>query len=139
MGHPLVQRASALWRHWNTRIGNRWRLANSRTRGRRTQTPMNERTEDPVITQAPEARGTPSTYLWWQRGTIYQVYPRSFMDSNGDGVGDLRGLISKLDYLQSLGIDVVWLNPVYKSPNDDNGYDISDYCDIMKEFCTMQD
>src|SRR4030081_826536 len=76
---------------------------------------------------------------WWKESVVYQVYPRSFKDSNGDGIGDLRGMISKLDYLASLGIDVVWLNPVYQSPNDDNGYDISDYRDIMKEFGTMQD
>lgn len=76
---------------------------------------------------------------WWKEAIVYQVYPRSFKDSNGDGIGDLRGMITKLDYLQSLGIDVVWINPVYKSPNDDNGYDISDYCDIMNEFGTMED
>ena len=76
---------------------------------------------------------------WWKEAIVYQVYPRSFKDSNGDGIGDLRGMISKLDYLESLGIDVVWLNPIYTSPNDDNGYDISDYCDIMKEFGTMED
>ncbi|MGM9987971.1 MAG: alpha-glucosidase [Bacillaceae bacterium] len=76
---------------------------------------------------------------WWHNSVVYQIYPRSFMDSNGDGIGDLRGIISKLDYLQMLGIDVIWLSPVYKSPNDDNGYDISDYCDIMDEFGTMAD
>lgn len=76
---------------------------------------------------------------WWKEGVIYQIYPRSFKDSNGDGIGDIPGIISKLDYLQSLGIDMVWLNPVYGSPNDDNGYDISDYYDIMKEFGTMED
>ncbi len=76
---------------------------------------------------------------WWKEAIVYQVYPRSFKDSNGDGIGDLRGIISKLDYLQSLGIDVVWINPVYTSPNDDNGYDISDYKGIMKEFGTMKD
>ncbi len=76
---------------------------------------------------------------WWKEAIVYQVYPRSFKDSNGDGIGDLQGIISKFDYLQSLGIDVVWINPVYTSPNDDNGYDISDYCDIMKEFGTMKD
>ena len=76
---------------------------------------------------------------WWKEAIVYQVYPRSFKDSNGDGVGDLRGVISKLDYIQSLGVDVVWINPIYSSPNDDNGYDISDYCDIGKEFGTMQD
>ena len=76
---------------------------------------------------------------WWKEGVVYQIYPRSFMDSNNDGVGDIKGIIEKLDYLKELGIDVIWLSPVYKSPNDDNGYDISDYEDIMDEFGTMQD
>jgi oligo-1,6-glucosidase len=76
---------------------------------------------------------------WWKESVVYQIYPRSFMDSNGDGIGDLRGIISKLDYLKELGVDVIWLSPVYKSPNDDNGYDISDYQDIMDEFGTMKD
>ncbi|WP_313999508.1 alpha-glucosidase [uncultured Paenibacillus sp.] len=76
---------------------------------------------------------------FWQEGVVYQIYPRSFMDSNGDGVGDLQGIISKLDYLKELGVDIVWLSPVYKSPNDDNGYDISDYEAIMDEFGTMED
>ena len=64
---------------------------------------------------------------WWKEAVAYQVYPRSFNDSNGDGIGDLPGLIEKLDYLENLGIDVIWLSPMYPSPNDDNGYDISDY------------
>ncbi|MGG0721220.1 glycoside hydrolase family 13 protein [Bacillus mycoides] len=76
---------------------------------------------------------------WWKESVVYQIYPRSFMDSNGDGIGDLRGILSKLDYLKELGIDVIWLSPVYESPNDDNGYDISDYCKIMNEFGTMED
>jgi len=76
---------------------------------------------------------------WWKESIIYQIYPWSFKDSNGDGIGDLQGIISKLDYIQSLGVDMVWLNPIYKSPNDDNGYDISDYYDIMKEVGTMND
>ncbi len=76
---------------------------------------------------------------WWHSSVVYQIYPRSFKDSNGDGIGDIRGIIEKLDYLKELGIDVIWLSPVYKSPNDDNGYDISDYCDIMDEFGTMAD
>jgi alpha-glucosidase len=76
---------------------------------------------------------------WWKEATAYQIYPRSFMDSNGDGVGDLQGVISKLDYLQDLGINVIWICPIYKSPNDDNGYDISDYQDIMAEFGSMAD
>jgi oligo-1,6-glucosidase len=76
---------------------------------------------------------------WWKESVVYQVYPRSFYDSNGDGIGDLRGIIHKLDYLQELGVDVVWLSPVYKSPNDDNGYDISDYQAIMTEFGTLDD
>ena len=76
---------------------------------------------------------------WWKESVVYQIYPRSFCDSNGDGIGDLNGITSKLDYLQELGVDVIWLSPVYKSPNDDNGYDISDYQDIMDEFGTMED
>ena len=76
---------------------------------------------------------------WWKESVVYQIYPRSFYDSNGDGVGDLRGILQKLDYLKELGIDVVWLCPVYKSPNDDNGYDISDYQNIMDEFGTLAD
>lgn len=76
---------------------------------------------------------------WWKSAVVYQIYPRSFADSNGDGVGDLRGIISKLDYLQTLGVDVLWLSPVYKSPQDDNGYDISDYEDIDPVFGTMSD
>lgn len=76
---------------------------------------------------------------WWKEAVAYQIYPRSFMDSNGDGIGDLRGIISKLDYLQDLGIDLIWICPIYKSPNDDNGYDVSDYQDIMAEFGTMAD
>ena len=76
---------------------------------------------------------------WWHNSVVYQIYPTSFCDSNNDGIGDLNGIISKLDYLKNLGIDVIWLSPVYKSPNDDNGYDISDYYDIMDEFGTMED
>ena len=76
---------------------------------------------------------------WWKDSIVYQIYPRSFYDSNGDGIGDLRGIISKLDYLKMLGVDIIWLCPVYQSPNDDNGYDISDYQSIMKDFGTMDD
>jgi oligo-1,6-glucosidase len=76
---------------------------------------------------------------WWKEAIVYQIYPRSFKDSDGDGIGDLKGIISKIDYLKSLGIDAVWLNPIYSSPNDDNGYDISDYRNIMKDFGTMED
>lgn len=76
---------------------------------------------------------------WWKEVVAYQVYPRSFNDSNNDGIGDLPGVIEKLDYFKDLGIDVIWLSPMYKSPNDDNGYDISDYQDIMDEFGTMED
>ena len=76
---------------------------------------------------------------WWKEAVVYQIYPRSFNDTNGDGIGDLQGIIEKADYLDQLGIDVVWLNPVYKSPNDDNGYDISDYQDIMDDFGTLED
>ncbi|WP_034670520.1 glycoside hydrolase family 13 protein [Ectobacillus panaciterrae] len=76
---------------------------------------------------------------WWKKATVYQIYPRSFMDSNGDGIGDIQGIISKLDYLKELGVEVIWLSPVYDSPNDDNGYDIRDYENIMHEFGTMED
>ena len=76
---------------------------------------------------------------WWKESVVYQIYPRSFCDSNGDGIGDLNGIRSKLDYLVQLGINVIWLSPVYRSPNDDNGYDISDYQAIMDEFGTMAD
>ena len=76
---------------------------------------------------------------WWKESVIYQIYPRSFKDSNGDGIGDLGGIIEKLDYLAELGVDILWLSPIYQSPNDDNGYDISDYRDIMTEFGNMDD
>lgn len=76
---------------------------------------------------------------WWKEAVVYQIYPRSFCDSNGDGIGDIRGIIGKLDYLKRLGIDVIWLSPIYQSPNDDNGYDISDYRAIMQDFGTMDD
>lgn len=79
------------------------------------------------------------TKKWWKELVVYQIYPRSFMDSNGDGVGDLPGIIGKLDYLKDLGVDVLWICPMYKSPQDDNGYDISDYQDIHREFGTMAD
>src|SRR3954447_6254095 len=84
-------------------------------------------------------RGVIMMEKWWKESVVYQIYPRSFMDSNGDGIGDIQGVISKLDYLKTLGVDVVWLSPVYQSPNDDNGYDISDYREIMGEFGTMTD
>ncbi len=92
----------------------------------------------------PDKKSTPANAsipdrAWWKEAVVYQIYPRSFKDTDGDGVGDLKGIISKLDYIKTLGIDVIWLNPVYASPNDDNGYDISDYRDIMKEFGTMAD
>ena len=80
-----------------------------------------------------------SNEKWWKEAVVYQIYPRSFMDSDGDGIGDLKGIIQKLDYIKSLGIDIVWLNPIYGSPNADNGYDISNYETIMKEFGTMAD
>src|SRR5690625_3838582 len=76
---------------------------------------------------------------WWKEAVAYQVYPRSFMDTDGDGIGDLQGIISQLDYLKDLGIDVIWVSPIYESPNDDNGYDISNYKAIAKEYGTMED
>ncbi len=79
------------------------------------------------------------TKKWWKESVVYQIYPRSFKDSNNDGIGDIKGITQKLDYLKRLGIDVIWLSPVYDSPNDDNGYDIRDYQKILEEFGTMKD
>ena len=76
---------------------------------------------------------------WWQKSVVYQIYPKSFLDSNADGIGDLKGIIQKIPYLKKLGIDVIWLCPVYRSPQEDNGYDISDYEDIYPGFGTMND
>lgn len=87
----------------------------------------------------PAGADTGTERKWWKEATVYQIYPRSFQDSDGDGVGDLKGIISRLDYIKSLGIDAVWLNPIYESPNKDNGYDISDYQNIMKQFGNMDD
>ncbi|MVN22139.1 glycoside hydrolase family 13 protein [Mucilaginibacter arboris] len=100
-----------------------------------------------MLTSAQEKSGSQHSNIyaavpgpkWWKEAVVYQIYPRSFKDSNGDGIGDLQGIISKLDYIQSLGVDVVWLNPIYPSPNCDNGYDVSDYEAINPEFGTMQD
>jgi oligo-1,6-glucosidase len=91
--------------------------------------------------QAQQAAGqdTETSKKWWKEAIVYQVYPRSFQDSDGDGIGDLKGIISRLDYIKSLGVNTIWLNPIYSSPNDDNGYDVSDYRDIMKDFGTMED
>ena len=94
----------------------------------------NQRTE-----QTRDTAKRAATYLWWQRGIIYQVYPRSFMDSNGDGVGDLTGLISRLDYLRWLGVDAVWISPIYPSPMKDFGYDVADYTAIHPLFGTFAD
>lgn len=90
-------------------------------------------------TKQPAATTLTTGKNWWKEAVVYQLYPRSFKDSDGDGIGDLKGIISKLDYLKSLGVDAVWLNPIYSSPNDDNGYDVSDYRNIMKDFGTMDD
>lgn len=76
---------------------------------------------------------------WWKRAVIYQIYPRSFQDSNGDGIGDIRGIIRRLPYLERLGVNCIWLSPVCKSPQDDNGYDISDYQDIEPMFGSLED
>lgn len=90
---------------------------------------------------ADESSQSDSTHAkeWWKEAIVYQIYPRSFKDSDGDGIGDLKGIISQLDYIKSLGVTAVWLNPIYTSPNDDNGYDVSDYRNIMKDFGTMAD
>src|SRR5438045_1218221 len=82
---------------------------------------------------------TETAFSWWQQGVIYQVYPRSFQDSNHDGIGDLKGLIQRLDYLQTLGVNIIWLSPVYPSPMADFGYDISNYTDIDPLFGTLED
>jgi oligo-1,6-glucosidase len=87
----------------------------------------------------PKTKQSEITKTWWKEAVFYQIYPRSFQDSNGDGIGDLPGIIARLDYLKDLGIDAIWLSPIYDSPNDDNGYDIRDYYSIMKEFGTMED
>ena len=87
----------------------------------------------------PETAQQTITRAWWKEAVAYQIYPRSFYDANNDGIGDIPGIIAKLDYLKDLGVDVLWICPMFKSPNDDNGYDISDYEDIMDEFGTMAD
>ena len=92
-----------------------------------------------VSSQSQNNKNNTADHQWWKEAIVYQIYPRSFKDSDGDGIGDLKGIISKLEYIKSLGVDVVWLNPIYSSPNDDNGYDISDYRNIMKDFGTMED
>ncbi len=100
---------------------------------------------DTLLTLLNSEENTPSAVqgevskAWWKEAVFYQIYPRSFQDSNGDGIGDLQGILSRLDYLKELGVDAIWLSPIYDSPNDDNGYDIRDYCVIMKEFGTMED
>jgi alpha-glucosidase len=80
-----------------------------------------------------------SEATWWKRGVVYQIYPRSFQDTNGDGVGDLRGIIERLDYLSWLGVDAIWISPIYPSPMADFGYDVADYCNIDPLFGTLQD
>lgn len=78
-------------------------------------------------------------FMWWQEGVIYQVYPRSFQDSDGDGIGDLKGIESRLDYLKDLGVDAIWISPIYPSPMADFGYDVANYCDIDPRFGTLSD
>ena len=80
-----------------------------------------------------------SNFLWWRDGVIYQIYPRSFADSNGDGIGDLQGIQSKLDYLVELGVDALWLSPIYPSPDVDFGYDVADYTDVDPKYGTLAD
>ena len=93
----------------------------------------------PTAAPRPYAGATAPKRAWWKEQVVYQIYPRSFKDTDGDGIGDLRGITSQLDYIKRLGVDVVWLNPIYQSPNDDNGYDISDYRAIMREMGSMAD
>jgi alpha-glucosidase len=85
------------------------------------------------------ARGELTSLSWWQTGVIYQVYPRSFQDSNGDGIGDLPGITSRLDYLEALGVDAVWISPIFPSPMADFGYDVSNYCEVHRAFGTLAD
>ena len=90
--------------------------------------------------QDTECKGrTEGSRRWWKDAVVYQIYPKSFQDTDGDGTGDIRGIISRLDYLKDLGIDAVWISPMYRSPQDDNGYDISDYQDIDPMFGTLDD
>ena len=99
---------------------------------------MNDRATRDALA-APDSRDGRPRFLWWQRGTIYQVYPRSFMDGNGDGVGDLRGILAKLDYVRWLGVDAIWISPIYPSPMKDFGYDVADYTDVHPMFGTLAD
>ena len=94
---------------------------------------LNSEPDVPLMDDAPVEK------KWWKEAVFYQIYPRSFKDSNGDGIGDLKGIIEKLDYLKELGVDAIWCSPIYDSPNDDNGYDIRNYNKIMEEFGTMKD
>lgn len=105
----------------------------------KTETATTTPAKTATTTEASPAASLAKPAGWWKETVVYQLYPRSFQDSNGDGVGDLKGIISRLDYLKSIGVGTVWLNPIYASPNDDNGYDISDYRQIMPEFGTMSD
>jgi len=84
-------------------------------------------------------RGHKMEKKWWQSSVVYQIYPRSFADSNGDGMGDIPGITGKIEYLKKLGVNVLWICPIYQSPQDDNGYDISDYRTVYPEFGTMED
>src|SRR6478752_4570047 len=101
--------------------------------GHRRETSHRRRREEPSVSWTPEDAP------WWTRAVVYQVYPRSFADSDGDGIGDLPGILGRLDHLSALGVDVVWLSPIYASPQDDNGYDISDYQDVDPSFGTLAD
>jgi len=99
----------------------------------------NPATSDAADDALPGERRSPGEYLWWQRGIVYQIYPRSFQDSNGDGIGDLPGIVARLDYLRWLGVDAIWISPIYPSPMKDFGYDVADYCAIHPMFGSMQE
>ncbi len=103
------------------------------------QTVVNEQNQNIAVSPTAQNSENIPDRKWWKESVVYQIYPRSFKDTNGDGVGDLRGIIEKLDYIKSLGVTAVWLNPIFESPNDDNGYDVSDYRKILPEFGTMAD
>src|SRR5690349_1580962 len=116
-------------------------MAHPGTRGHGPRTGRIEMNDESARAPQDEARmpATAPGFLWWQRGTIYQVYPRSFMDANGDGVGDLPGIVARLDYLRWLGVDAIWISPIYPSPMKDFGYDVADYIGIHPLFGTLDD
>ena len=130
---------ASIRRQRNGAGGARRRMACAGECGGRARTRARLNRPRSVFMSAEQDRRKTGAYAWWQRGIIYQVYPRSFQDSNGDGIGDLRGITQRLDYLRWLGIDGVWISPIYPSPMKDFGYDVADYCGIHPQFGTLED